>query len=185
MNIFVRFFLLVFICLWVAGSALGQNQAQNSDGGAAAVLSDQSGSLVTQSDVVFFQSDEAQVRMNDVATALMESLQRGVIGNEVIVPTSVTNLLTAGSEDAAEVHAQLFINALVQQGLREKQARSLAQSAASLLGDGTVHSEQFVKAVQAYNAAVEAAPHRFLAQPPTEFVVVRTVLMNLIQGAAD
>jgi hypothetical protein len=180
-----RFGLLVVAGLLTFGPAHAQ-----SDNSGAYPQSDVSGNL-TQSDLAFFQSDEARIRMNDVATTLAEALQEGTLGASVVsgsqplsVSPAVSDLFLASSrrDKAAATHA--VANALTAQGLPQAPATRLANAVAGLLNDGTASPAQTLDALDAFNAAVDAAPAPFLVQPPSEFLVVRSVLTALMEGAA-
>lgn len=173
--------LLVFVAAGLL--AISPVRAQ-SDNGGVVPQSDVSGNL-TQSDVVFFQTDEARIKMNDVASSLAEALRRGTLGSSVIdgnqqfiVPPTVTALLMGSSVEAV----QPFADELTARGLSASEATTLANAAAGLLDGGTVSPPQFLQAVDAFNGAVNGAPAGFLADPPHEFVVVRGVLMALLDG---
>jgi hypothetical protein len=179
--------LLAGVCLLAVGPA----QAQTDNGGnTPATVSDQSGASVTNSDAVFFQSDEAQIRMNDVASSLTQALQRGRLGPSVVgrnqsvtVPSAVSELFFASSREDVAATTQQFLDVLTAKDLPKKEAKALARSVAGLLDGSTVSISQFRGALEAYNAAVNTAPVGFLVQPPHEFIVVRAVLTALLEGA--
>lgn len=161
-------------------------QAQGTD--ITGVASDVSGNL-TQSDIYLFQTDEARIRMNDVAASLTQALQRGTLDESVVgspamsVSPDVANLFTADSKRDVRQTTQAFVEAMTARGLSRADATTLADGVVGLLEGGTVTPDQFLGAIQAFNAAVDVAPGGFLAQPPQEFVVVRAVLMALLEGA--
>ena len=176
---------LAVVGLLMVGPTYAQ-QAQGTDISGAA--SDVSGNL-TQSDIYLFQTDEARIRMNDVAASLTQALERGMLGESVVgsrplsVSSEVADLFMAGSERDARRATQAFVEALTARGLSQPDARTLAEGIGGLLEDGTVTPDQFLSAIQAFNTAVDVAPAGFLSQPPQEFIVVRAVLLALLEGA--
>ncbi len=179
-------FVMVAVGLWAGGPVLAQN-AQNSDSGGALPMSDLSGGL-TQSDLAYFQADDAQVRLNDVAESLAQALQSGTLGASVVegrqsmsVPPAVAAIIAPAADQEAERRSQSFVDVLRAQGLPQAEATVLAEAVTGLLEGGTVDPDQLVRALTAFNEAVDAAPPGFLAQPPHEFLVVRAVLATLLQ----
>ena len=185
MTIRNRVFALVVAGLLAVGPVYAQ-QAQGTD--IAGAASDVSGNL-TQSDIYLFQTDEARIRMNDVAASLTQALQRGTLDESVAgsqamsVSPAVAELFMADSKRDVRRATQAFVEAMTAQGLSRSDASTLADGVVGLLESGTVTPEQFLGAIQAFNAAVDVAPAGFLAQPPQEFIVVRSVLMALLEGA--
>lgn len=185
MTIRNRVFALVVAGLLAVGPVYAQ-QAQGTD--IAGAASDVSGNL-TQSDVYLFQTDEARIRMNDVAASLTLALQRGALGESVVggravsVSPAIADLFMADTERDVREATQSFADALTARGLSRPDARTLADGVGGLLEGGTVTPDQFLSAIQAFNAAVDVAPAGFLAQPPQEFIVVRAVLLALLEGA--
>lgn len=181
-----RLLVIVAVGLLVVGPVLAQ-KSPNSDGSGALPMSDASGGL-TQSDLVYFQSDDAQVRLNDVAESLAQALRSGTLGASVVegrqsmsVPPAVADVIAPASDQEAERRSQSFGIDLRAQGLPQAEATVLAEAVAGLLEGGTVVPDQLVRALTAFNEAVDAAPPGFLAQPPHEFLVVRAVLSTLLQ----
>jgi hypothetical protein len=181
--------LLLFVVSLVAAGPVAA-QSQQSDGAGAVPLSDGSGALV-QSDQAFVQSDEVQIRMNDIASTLADALREGTLGSSVTqvpqpvaVSRAVTNLLLAPSRDARRTAEQAFADLLTAMDVPAAQANALAATTSGLLKDGSVQIDQVGPALTAFNAVVDAAPPSFLAAPPAEFVAVRVVLMALLDGAA-
>lgn len=179
-------FVMVAVGLCAGVPVLGQD-AQNSDSGGALPMSDASGGL-TQSDLAYFQSDDAQVRLDDVAESLAQALRSGTLGASVVegrqsmsVPPAVADVIAPASDQEAERRSQSFGNDLRAQGLPQAEATVLAEAVSGLLEGGSVDSDQLVRALTAFNEAVDAAPPGFLAQPPHEFLVVRAVLSALLQ----
>ena len=170
------------LCAVLAVPAFAQ---QNSDTGGALPQSDVSGTL-TQSDVMAFQSDEARLRMEDMAASLVSTLRSGQItergGQPISVPGPLAAYLTAAPTKAT---AQPIADRLVAAGLARSSAQALAEAGAGLLHEQEVAPEQVAAALQAYNAAVEAAPTLILARPPAEMLVLRAVLVSLLEGAAE
>ena len=185
MTIRTLLFALAVTGLLTIGPVYAQ-QAQGTDITGAA--SDVSGNL-TQSDIYLFQTDEARIRMNDVAVSLTQALQSGTLGESVVgspampVSPEVANLFTADSKRDVREATEAVVGALTDQGLSQSDANTLAKDIGGLLEGGTVTPEQFLSAIQAFNTAVDVAPADFLAQPPQEFIVVRAVLMALLEGA--
>jgi hypothetical protein len=194
MTILSRIFLVVAVLLLGAVEpAWAQNGAgtQGTDPGSSssATVSDQSGAAVTQSDIVTFQADGSQVQLNDVASALTEALQTGTLGASVVgngqsmvVSPVVTTLFTAHSKQKANAIRQ-FVEVMTSRGLPGDRAQTLAEATAGLLNGDRIDSAQFQQVLQAFNTAVDAAPARFLMDPPNEFVAVRAILMSLLEGA--
>jgi hypothetical protein len=177
---------LAFLLLAAGGSAYAQ-----SDVSGPVPASDVSGTLV-QGDQVVFQSDEARIRMTELAAALAQALRAGALpadmaGGEqsVAVPAAVADLLLASSRREGRAAAQRLTEALTTQGVPSAPATALARATRSLLADDRVAPKQFVEALRAYNAVVDAAPASVLARPPQELVVVRAVLMALLPGSVS
>jgi hypothetical protein len=188
MKIRLRFLAPVLVSLLLAGS--GPAYAQ-SDVTGPVPASDVSGTL-TQGDLVVFQSDEARIRMADVAAPLAQALRGGALpaeitGSEqpVAVPAGVADLLLASSRREGRADAQKLTDALTAQGVPSAPAAALARATRGLLAADQVAPKQFVAALHAFNAVVDGAPAPMLARPPQEFVVVRTVLMALLPGSVS
>ncbi len=186
MDIFLRLLFLAGVCLLMVGPAQAQ---RGSDVSGNVPLSDQSG-VAVNSDGVFFQSDEAKVRLNDVAASLIQALQSGQIGSSVMgesrsmtVSPMVIDLFSATSQKNVVATTKAFTDEMTANGLSKNEAKTLAETVAGLLNGGTVTPSQFRDALVAYNAAVDAAPADVLVQPPHDFIVVRSVLMTLLEGA--
>lgn len=180
--------LLFVVSLVAAGPAAAQSQ--QSDGAGAVPLSDGSGALV-QSDQAFVQSDEVQIRMNDIASTLADALQDGTLGpsvtqtsQSVAVSRPLSDLLLAPSRDARRAAEQAFADLLTAMDVPAAEATALVEATAGLLKGGSVQVDQFGPALIAFNAVVNVAPPSFLATPPAEFVAVRAVLMALLDGTA-
>lgn len=177
--------------LLTVGPAHAQRaQASETSGHTAAIASDKSGASVTNSESIFFQSDEAQIRMNDVASTLLQALRRGHFGSSVVrspqpIPVSpmMANLLAASSRRDVSAARRHFTRALTTANLPLEESEALAQAAAGLLNEGTASALQVQEALNAYNAAVDTAPANFLVEPPQEFILVRAVLVALLEGA--
>jgi hypothetical protein len=186
MSLRFRIVVLAAVGLLAIGPAYAQVQTQASD--VSGPSSDVSGNL-TQSDVYLFQTDESRIRMADAAAALIQALQRGTLGESVVsggtpmpISPEVAGLFLASSRTDVRAASPSVVTALTDQGLPRAEAVALARAAAGLLKDETVSPAQFLEAVEAFNAAVGVAPAGFLAQPPSEFVVVRAVLMALLDA---
>jgi len=182
--------LLLFVVSLVVAVPVAA-QSQQSDGAGAVPLSDGSGALV-QSDQALVQSDEVQIRMNDIASALADALQEGTLGTSVTqtsqsvaVSRSLADLVLAPSRDARRAAEQAFADVMTERGVPAAEAHDLVTATAGLLKGGAVQIDQFGPALSAFNAVVDVAPPSFLAQPPTEFVAVRAVLMALLDGTAS
>jgi hypothetical protein len=181
----------IFVVMAVGTLALVPSplHAQNGYSDGTGSTSDMSG-VLTQSDSYLFQSDEARIRMSDVASSLTQALQTGTldasvvgVGQTVPVPSSVRTLLMASPETSVAAAQRSFVDVLTTRGLPEREANRLAETTAGLLDGGTASPTSFLEAVEAYNAAVNAAPAGLLARPPHELVVVRAVLTALLEGA--
>jgi len=189
MNTVSRFFLLAGLCFLMVVPAQAQ-RVQGSDVSGNVPLSDQSG-VAVNSDAVFFQSDEAKIRMQDAASSLAQALQSGQLGSSVLggnqsttVSLIAIDLFSSSSRKTVTAAKQAFIAEMTAGGLSNENAKSLANAIAGFLDGGTITSSQFQTALNAYNAAVDAAPAGFLAQPPHEFIVVRAVLTTLLESVA-
>lgn len=179
---------LALCSLVIAGPARAQS---HSDVAGAVPMSDVSGTL-TQSDLMFFQSDEARIRMADIAASLGRSLRTGTLpanvagtGQPTAVPSGVADLLLAASRAERRAAARPFAETLTAQGVPAAQATALARATAGLLEDGEITPERFLPALRAFNAVVDAAPAAVLATPPQSFVVVRAVLTTLLDSTAS
>jgi len=189
MTLRVPLFVVAAIGLLAMGAVPGyaQNSSGYSDGTGA--TSDMSGTI-TQSDFYLFQSDEARIRMSDVASSLTQALRTGTLGSSVVrgrqtvsVPPAVSTLLMASSDSEVAEAQQSFVDAMTARGLSKDNATALAEATAGLLDGQTVSGRQFLDAIEAFNTIVNTAPAGFLARPPHELVVVRAVLMALLEGA--
>jgi len=180
------------VLVWGVASLLAigpvhAQQAQATD--VAGSSSDVSGTL-TQSDAYLFQTDESRIRMADVAASLTEALRSGRLDESVVngqprtVSPEVVNLLLAPSTADKQAAVQHFTEVLREKGLPRSEARILADRTAGLLADGIASPDAFLAAVNAFNKTVATAPAGFLVQPPSEFTVVRAVLLALLEGAA-
>jgi len=165
-------------------------QSVHSDLGGSAPLSDVSG-VAAQSDQALLQSDEAQIRMNDVAAALASALREGTLGASVMggseplaVSPRLANLFLASSRTAKRDARTSFVAALTARGIPAEHAQALGAATGALLEEDTVDPAQFRSALGAFNAVIDAAPAPVLAQPPVEIVAVRGVLMALLDGAS-
>lgn len=179
----------VFIAVATVGLVVSPVQAQQgSDVTGAVPQSDVSGAL-TQGDVSAAQSDAVQSRMSSAAEVLVQSMQEGTLevdGNEqhFSVPSVVAALLTTGDGESVEQTQHRVVRLLTVEGLPDAEAERLVQATSGLLTERDVAPDQFQRALQAFNAAVDAAPASFLDQPPQEFVVVHAVLSTLLRAAS-
>lgn len=188
MPIFSRYLLVTAAALLMT---VGSVQAQGSDVGGAVPQSDISGSFV-QSDLFFFQSDEARIRVNDIASALAQQFRDGSLGarlgstgRSIAVTTQSADLFLAPSEERGREAMNRFQNELQIRGVQHRKARVLARSVTGLLEEGTLTPETFASALHAFNAVVNDAPTSFLAAPPEDFVLARIVLSTLLDGASS
>ena len=179
---------LALSSLLVAGPAAAQS---HSDVAGAVPMSDVSGT-VAQGDQVVFQSDDARIRMAELAAALAQALRAGALpagmaggGPSVAVPAGVADLLLASSRREGRAAVQQFTGALTAQGVPSAPATALARATTGLLATDQVAPAQFLGALRAYNVVVDAAPAPVLAQPPRALVVVRTVLLTLLPGSVS
>jgi len=185
MKIRIPIFALTVVGLLAVGPVHAQ---QTSGSDVTGSSSDVSGNL-TQSDIYLFQTDEARIRMSDVAASLTLALRGGtldesVVGQPLAVSPAMADLFLAASKTEKRAATTPFADALTAQGLPRSDAALLASSIAGLLEGGTITPDRFLAAVEAVNAAVDVAPAGFLAQPPHDFIVARSVLMALLEGAA-
>lgn len=188
MTTWFRCIVVVFLLLLLSVPAWAQSV--HSDLGGAAPLSDVSG-VAAQSDQAFLQSDEAQIRMNDMAAALASALREGALGASVMggseplaVSPGLADLFLVPSRTAKRDARTAFVDALTDQGIPEAHAQALGAATAALLEDETVDPAQLRSALGAFNAVIDAAPTPALAQPPVEIVAVRAVLMALLDAAS-
>lgn len=188
MTLRSRFLGLAVCFLLLAGPAAAQSQ---SDVAGAVPMSDVSGTRA-QSDPMVFQSDEARIRLADVAAALGRALRTGTLpasvsgtGQPAAVPGGVADLFLAASRAERRAAARQVAETLTAGGLPAAEATALARATAGLLEDGGIRVERFLPALRAFNAVVDAAPAPALARPPAEFVVVRAVLTTLLDGTAS
>lgn len=185
----IRLVLLAAIVLWGSTSP---GLAQRSDVSGAVPMSDASG-VLTQSDPIAFQSDDAERRMADVAAELVQALRTGTLslgmtGTEqaLVVPETLATLFLASSRGQIRTAARQLTDTLVAEGIPRAEAKALARASAELLAEeGIVDPDQFLTALHAFNAVVNAAPPSVLARPPQAFVVVRSVLTTLLDGTAS
>ena len=158
-----------------------------SDGGGAQV-SDASGVSDVSGSMVLGQRQLTQsvlARIQSRAIGLAQSVQRGQIaygGSMLAVPPSVGNLLT--QPDARRMDGPGVVAALVAADLPEAQAQTLVDAVAELLASPSIDAAAFATAVNGLNDAVEAAPASFLVEPPSEFVVLHTVLSDLLKASS-
>lgn len=153
--------------------------------------SDVSG-ILTQSDQMAFASDEVRIRMADVAARLARALRGGTLsggvaglGQPLTVPSGTADLLLASSRAERREAAGPFSAVLTEQGVPARQARALARASAGLLAGDSIDPETLLPALHAFNAVVDVAPTPFLARPPQEVVVVRSVLLTLLDGTVS
>lgn len=149
--------------------------------------SDVSGVIVSGDNTGF--SGSVQARVDAVATTLTQTLQSG----SGVVPTAsddvtevdarVAVLLTGSGAGTASAQAAVT-TALTDGGLPAASAAALTDAVAGLLAGSRVNAAHFLRAVDAYNAAVADAPDAFVTAPPSQFVTLRTVLTSLLQSAA-
>jgi hypothetical protein len=187
----IRFvaFLAVVVGLVLTGPTLAQSRVQASDVSGPGQGSDISGSIVGQD---MLQSDEARIRLADIATKLAGALQEGMLGISVTgtqqsmtVSPSFSNLFLEPSRKKGRAAEKAFGRMLMTDGIPTAEAAALAEVAKGLLENGSIQLSQFRSALHAYNAVVDAAPASFLADPPSDFVALRVVLMSLLDGASS
>ena len=178
----------VFVSLLIAGGSPAWAQ---SDVSGSLPASDASG-ILTQSDQMAFTPDEVRIRMADVAARLVRALRNGTLsgggagmGRSVTVPPGTADLLLASSRAERRGATGPFVDLLTEQGVPARPARALAQATAGLLKGDTVDPEKVIPALHAYNAVVDVAPTSFLARPPQEVVVLRSVLLSLLDGSVS
>jgi hypothetical protein len=173
---------LFLACACLVGTARAQ-QAQNSDNGGSQV-SDVSGSIFIDQGRM---SESNRARVQSVAVGLVESIRSGQIQNgaqqPIRVPRAVAEVLT--DRDSRGKDRTAVVAALVEGGLSEQRADVLTRAMAELLAKDPVELDQFVRAVDALNLAVEAAPASFLAHPPDEFVALHAILLELLRATTS
>jgi hypothetical protein len=181
--------LAVLVALLNTGPALAQPKAQGSDMSGIVQGSDVYG-VTPQSDQLFFQSDEVQVRMADIAASLATALTEGTLAlpaggdaPSVAVSEALSTLLLAPSRKKERAARRQFVRTLTAAGVPAPSAKALATAAGGLLADGAFVAKQFAPALQAFNVATAPAP--FLAAAPADFLAVRAVLVTLLDGAVD
>lgn len=167
---------------------LSAQAQQGSDVSGALPQSDVSGAL-TQADPFFFEREVARNRLSEAAGTLAQALREGrktavVEGDALSGAPKTATLLTGDAVQDVKLARQHFVQVLTARGLPDERARSLGRTVTGLLVDGEVETRQFLRALQAYNKAVEAAPEGFRSHPPTEFLHVRAVLNTLLQSAS-
>jgi len=184
----LRTFVLVFVSLLIAAGAPAWAQ---SDVSGTLPASDASGGL-TQSDQMAFASDEVRIRMADVAARLARALRNGTLsggvaglGQPLTVPSGTADLLLASSRTERRKATGPFVTILTEQGVPTRPARALARASAGLLEGDTIDPDTLLPALHAFNAVVDVAPPPFLARPPQEVVVVRSVLLTLLDGTVS
>ena len=187
MTIWFRCIVVTILLLLISLPAWAQGV--HSDLGGAAPLSDVSGAA-TQSDQALLQSDETQIRMNDIAAALASALREGTLGASVVggaepmaVSPGLADLFLAPSRSETQEASETFVAALTAEGIPAEQARGLAAAMAGLLEDETVDLPQLRPSLAAFNAVIDAAPTPALAAPPVEITAARAVLTALLDGA--
>jgi hypothetical protein len=183
--------LAVLVALLNTGPALAQPKAQGSDMSGIVQGSDVYG-VTPQSDQLFFQSDEVQVRMADIAASLATALTEGTLAlpaggdaPSVAVSEALSTLLLAPSRKKERAARRQFVRTLTAAGVPAPSAKALATAAGGLLADGAFVAKQFAPALQAFNGVVATAPAPFLAAAPADFLAVRAVLVTLLDGAVD
>lgn len=190
MGFYSRVLVPALLFLLATGPALAQRTAGASDVSGALPMSDASGAL-SQSNQMVFQSDEARIRMADVASILAQALREGSLGasltgkEPMAVPDGTAPLLLASSSAERRQAVQQMTETMTTHGLPKESASAFVDAVAGILEGETVSSEQFLSALRTFNAAVDAAPASFLARPPQEFVVARTVLTILLDATAS
>ena len=190
MTPFLRFFARVLSIGLLSAGLVGLAHAQSaqmSDGGGAQVsdasgVSDVSGSMVLGQRQL---TKAVLTRIQSRATGLAQSVQRGEIAygaSTIAVPPSVGNLLT--QPNAHRIDGPGIVAALVAADLPEAQAQTLVDAVAELLATPSIDAATFAAAVNGLNDAVEVAPASFLVEPPHEFVVLHTVLSDLLTASS-
>lgn len=117
---------------------------------------------------------------------MTQGLQAGrlTVGDQsVAVPALVADVLT--TRRPAETSVQALVADLTAHGLSQEHAQTLAEATAGLLGRDRIPSETLVRAIEAFNEAVDAAPASFLSDPPSAFVVLHAVLTEVLQVATS
>lgn len=185
MTFFRRLFPVALVALAFGLCLIPTQRAPAQCSDCAAPQSDVSGALV-QSDLTAFQSDQARVRVDDAHLRLVAALQRGTIivhGEPMAVPPYVVDMLTEQHvlEDAP---VQTLMDRWVARGLSRDHAAAIVTTTGGLLNQEDLDPDALVAAVETFNTAVDAAPPLFLVRAPRSFVVVRTVLMELMDAAA-
>lgn len=179
-----RLFLVSAVALILGGhiaTAAAQGSCSDCIGGG----SDVSGVLVSQDALVTFDGD-VQARVNATAVTLVQAL-----GGSSTPPASaewpsevdadaVALLTTTGAD--ARAARRLLVESLTGAGLPATEASTLADAASGLLATSRVDAAQFLRAVDAFNVAVDVAPDAFVTGPPASFTTLRVALTSLLQA---
>ncbi|PQJ34954.1 hypothetical protein BSZ35_10405 [Salinibacter sp. 10B] len=185
MTLFARSILIAAVCVLTASPVW----AQNTDTGGSIPQSDVSGSDVsgTLSDLDAFQTEAAQGRLVAVSSQLAQSVRSGVLatgdGTSVTVSPQMMDLVFVPTRAKRHAASQQLYDLLVGQGVPASEATAFTTALTGLLENETVQPTQLVTALQAFNSVVEIAPTAFLAQPPSDFIAARILLITLLDAA--
>jgi len=172
--------------------ALAQSNSDGGGSGSDVSGSDVSGvsSELSRAGDATFASPVVQQRMNAAAGLLRQRLQSGAFlsSNDAVSPQAASapglaRLLSSANDVDAE--RQTFVQDLTVSGLQNESALALGNAVSGLLSDETLKAPDYVRAVDAFNAAVDSAPASFLRSPPNSFLVVREVLVELNQASTQ
>jgi hypothetical protein len=184
--------LAVIGCLLTSGPLLAQSRAQASDVTGPGQGSDISGSTVEQGPQDVLQSDEARIRLADIASKLATALQEGTLGTSVTgalqpmtVSRSLSDLFLEPTRKKGRAAEGALFATLTAAGIPKTDAEALAEATTGLLKNGAIQPSQLRSALHAYNAVVDVAPASFLTEPPSDMVALRVVLMTLLDGTSS
>jgi hypothetical protein len=131
-------------------------------------------------------SDEARMRIESVAAALVQSVRSGQVAfgsSSVAVPRHLVDVLLV-EHGRREGSREETIAALVGAGLSQARASVLVDAMTRLLASEPVDVARFIVAVNTFNGVIEAAPSSFLESPPDEFLAIHAVLAQLLVAAS-
>ncbi|PEN14197.1 hypothetical protein CRI94_03925 [Longibacter salinarum] len=182
--------LLVMLALTTA-PAWAQDGSDTGGSGSDVSGSDVAGAISQSSRIenATFASDAVQQRVNAMAVVLQQRLVSGAqltsTGSIRITAAPaplLAELLSRSTDNEAAI--AYVAGQLEAYGISDEHSERLTKAVAGLIAGGEVEAPALVRATNAFNELVDAAPASFLLDPPDSFIVIQDVLTSLLDASS-